>query len=85
MNSDQAAPVVEDRLELNPRDHVGDPLHHVGAGQDLAGQRHYLLDGFAGARAVEGGRRDHGDGFGMVQLETLLLTLLGYFGKHVDQ
>ena len=28
-----------------PGDHVGDALHHVCACEDLAGQRHHLLDG----------------------------------------
>jgi hypothetical protein len=60
-------------------------VHDVGAGENLAGQRHDLFERLACAGTLERRRRDHGDRLRVVELQPMLPALVRYLGEHVDE
>src|SRR5215475_10809926 len=85
VDSNEPAAVVEDSLKLHPLDHVGHSVHHVGAREDVSGQRHYLFDGLASPSTIERGGRYHRHGLRMIEFESLLFSLQRHVGHHVDE
>ncbi len=67
------------------RNHLGDAVHHIGAGQHGAAFAHELRHGLAVACAFHHGGADQGHRLGVVELQPPGLAALGQQGGGEDQ
>ena len=85
MNRDQLGAIRKSRFNLNVGNHLGDALHHIGAGEDGAAFAHELGHGLAVARTFHDGGADHCHGFGVIELEATGAAALGQQAGGEDQ
>ena len=69
VNRDQLGAVWKGGLDLNIGNHVGNAIHHVGAGEQAAAFAHELGYGFTVARTFHDRCADKGNRFGVVELK----------------
>src|SRR5262245_9348068 len=84
MHSNEAAAVGEYRLDLNHWNEIGDAIHDIILGQNLAGLSGDILNGLAGACAIQCGSGNDCDSLGMVELEAFGLPFQCDLRDHID-
>jgi len=72
MHGHQLGAVREGRLDLNIMDHLGNALHHLGAGQHTCPLRHQRRNTLAVARALDHVIGNQRDRLGIVELDATL-------------
>ena len=82
---DELGAIGKGGLHLDVRNHLGDAVHHIGAGQHRAAFAHELCHGLAVACALHHRRADQRHGLGVVELQTPGLAALGQQGGGEDQ
>ena len=80
VDGDELGAVRERGLDLDVVEHLGDALHDVVAGENLAAADHQLGHRAAVAGTLEEVVGDHRDGLGMVELQAARLSASRQFG-----
>src|SRR4051812_3961842 len=84
VDGDQLRAVREGGLDLDVRDHLGDPLHHVLPSKDRGAPAHQVRHGPAVPGPFHQLVGDDRDGLGIVELEAAPLPPAGQVGDHDD-
>ena len=61
MHGNELGAIRESRLDLDFRNHLGDAIHHLGAGQHMSAGFHQLGDGASITGAFQNEIADQGD------------------------
>src|SRR5580658_1642023 len=72
VHGDELGAIGKRRLDLNFRNHFGDAVHHLRAGDDIGAALHEFGDAVAVARALENEIGNQRNRFRMVELDAAL-------------
>src|SRR3984885_9078220 len=85
VHGDELGAVGKRRLDLNFRNHFGDAIHHLRAGNDVAATLHQFGDAVAVTRTLENEIGNERHRFRMVELDAALKPPARDHRRHGDQ